>query len=135
MSKTQENTSPDQERFLNNADPKQRPRPPLIKRTLLDRFFYTVSEPVKSVGDEVLDLNDAERATATMAPVASLDLEAERLQWDSISEYVLSIIGFVIDLGNVWRWVRELVFIFEFFLTSALKNYRTLPKTPIQKGE
>ena len=103
MSKTQENTSPDQERFLNNADPKQRPRPPLIKRTLLDRFFYTVSEPVKSVGDEVLDLNDAERATATMAPVASLDLEAERLQWDSISEYVLSIIGFVIDLGNVWR--------------------------------
>ena len=27
----------------------------------------------------------------------------DRLKWDSYSEYLLSIIGFVIDLGNVWR--------------------------------
>lgn len=28
----------------------------------------------------------------------------ERMQWDSFMEYFLSIIGFVIDLGNVWRF-------------------------------
>lgn len=27
----------------------------------------------------------------------------ERLRWDNFVEYFLSIIGFVIDLGNVWR--------------------------------
>lgn len=27
----------------------------------------------------------------------------ERLRWDNFIEYFLSIIGFVIDLGNVWR--------------------------------
>ncbi len=28
----------------------------------------------------------------------------ERLRWDNFAEYFLSIIGFVIDLGNVWRF-------------------------------
>jgi hypothetical protein len=32
------------------------------------------------------------------------DEEVPRIQWDSFSEYFLSIIGFVIDLGNVWRF-------------------------------
>jgi hypothetical protein len=27
----------------------------------------------------------------------------KREQWENFSEYFLSIIGFVIDLGNVWR--------------------------------
>ncbi len=31
------------------------------------------------------------------------DGSGERLRWDSYMEYFLSIIGFVIDLGNVWR--------------------------------
>jgi hypothetical protein len=30
--------------------------------------------------------------------------EEERVRWDSFTEYFLSIIGFVIDLGNVWRF-------------------------------
>ncbi len=30
--------------------------------------------------------------------------ETNRLRWDSFIEYFLSIIGFVIDLGNVWRF-------------------------------
>lgn len=28
----------------------------------------------------------------------------ERMRWDNFAEYFLSIIGFVIDLGNVWRF-------------------------------
>jgi len=31
-------------------------------------------------------------------------IEEERVRWDSFTEYFLSIIGFVIDLGNVWRF-------------------------------
>ena len=34
---------------------------------------------------------------------AKLNDEHERMRWDSYLEYFLSIIGFVIDLGNVWR--------------------------------
>jgi len=30
--------------------------------------------------------------------------ENSRVQWSSYMEYLLSIIGFVIDLGNVWRY-------------------------------
>jgi hypothetical protein len=42
--------------------------------------------------------NEDHNDTTNIEPVK------ERLQWDSYTEYILSIIGFVIDLGNVWRF-------------------------------
>ena len=41
--------------------------------------------------------NEAESVERQVAPV-------ERLRWSNYMEYFLSIIGFVIDLGNVWRF-------------------------------
>ena len=44
--------------------------------------------------------------------------EEERIQWDSFTEYFLSIIGFVIDLGNVWRFPTVWYILFNLTLTK-----------------
>ena len=60
-------------------------------------------------------VNETTTKTATVpAPLAAESVsaanakaggdEVARVEWDSFMEYFLSIIGFVIDLGNVWRF-------------------------------
>ena len=44
------------------------------------------------------------------------EIEEERVRWDSFTEYFLSIIGFVIDLGNVWRFPTVSFFFLNFSL-------------------
>ena len=41
---------------------------------------------------------------APLNETTEIDEEPERMRWDNFAEYFLSIIGFVIDLGNVWRF-------------------------------
>jgi hypothetical protein len=77
------------------------------KRSIMDRFFYSKNPSKKAQQhqqqDEMVDFKlEPLSGAAINLPTSENKLEP-RMKWDSISEYVLSIIGFVIDLGNVWR--------------------------------
>ncbi len=100
----------EQENFLNNENGtsggKTEP-----KRGFMDRFFYSKNQSQKAQQqqhqqqEEMVDFK-VEPLAGTTINSSSLSSENKlepRMKWDSISEYVLSIIGFVIDLGNVWR--------------------------------
>ena len=62
------------------------------KQSFLDRFLKTKQNDI--------ELNDLKEKIELKEVVYE---EEERVRWDSYTEYFLSIIGFVIDLGNVWR--------------------------------
>lgn len=56
-------------------------------------------KPLNEIINEAKDRNGEEKKVEGGAGE-----EEERMRWDSFMEYFLSIIGFVIDLGNVWRF-------------------------------
>ena len=76
--------------FLNNKETKP-------KRSLLNRIFETTNNQETSA-----NLNQIELVDKNEAQIEDTS-QPERLKWDSFTEYFLSIVGFVIDLGNVWR--------------------------------
>lgn len=87
-------SSPEQETFLNNKETKP-------KRSLLNRIFKTTNNQENSA-----NLNQIELVDKNEAQIEDTS-QPERLKWDSFTEYFLSIVGFVIDLGNVWRSNKE----------------------------
>ena len=84
------------------------------KRTYMNRFFYSKKLSIKGLipstkgqqQTETVDLKEEANNGNSIKHVetdSTMYNQEPRMKWDSISEYVLSIIGFVIDLGNVWR--------------------------------
>ena len=97
MSKNQETLVVEKETFLNKSKDEASPS----KRSFIHRLFHYNIQRTKSENTlqqiEITDLN-GDAINSTIA-----ENKIERMKWDSFPEYVLSIIGFVIDLGNVWR--------------------------------
>ena len=77
------------------------------KRGFMDRFFYSknqskTAQQQQQQQEEMVDFKvEPLSGTAINSSSSSENKLEPRMKWDSISEYVLSIIGFVIDLGNV----------------------------------
>lgn len=68
------------------------------KKSVIDKLLYTDNSEVEATD------NDAELINLEPSIASSAPKEEKREQWNSFMEYFLSIIGFVIDLGNVWRY-------------------------------
>ena len=64
------------------------------------RMFLPSREMSNDLESHRLDSLNTEQS---VAGTESSGVE-QRMRWDSYMEYFLSIIGFVIDLGNVWRY-------------------------------
>jgi len=98
----------EQENFLNNENGTSGGKTE-SKRGFMDRFFYSKNQSQKAQQqhqqqEEMVDFKVEPLAgNAINSSLSSENKLEPRMKWDSISEYVLSIIGFVIDLGNVWR--------------------------------
>lgn len=79
------------------------------KRSVIDKILYTDTDiedndgcVVGASGGQTGDVNI--ELLSKVEQGATLHVKEEkREQWNSFMEYFLSIIGFVIDLGNVWR--------------------------------
>ena len=104
MSKSQANTLDfvENETFLENS-PKNAATSP--KLTFIKRFFYSKGLNKNSSSPQQIEIADLRAQPSALILMPNSEKEPERMKWDSFSEYVLSIIGFVIDLGNVWRLV------------------------------
>lgn len=76
------------------------------KKSVIERILYT--DEFESTEEENLNrMRSSETKTIEGDTITSVTekKEEKREQWNSFMEYFLSIIGFVIDLGNVWRYV------------------------------
>lgn len=70
------------------------------KKSVIDKILYTETLPLE-YDHKIMEISENNLAED------SESIGEKRERWNSFMEYFLSIIGFVIDLGNVWRYSFE----------------------------